>query len=221
MRVLVVEDDPALLKRLKADLAEAGYAVDGAANGQTAEILGDQFPYDVIVLDLGLPGRAGLDVLKNWRRRGNKTPVIILTARGQWNEKVEGFSAGADDYMGKPFHMAELVARIGAVLRRAHGRPAGPLVAGAVSLDEDTQEVRLKDQTHRLTGVEFRLLRYLMLHPGHVLSKAKLTDHVYDLDADQESNVIEVYINRLRQKLGKEAIKTRRGQGYVFEPPPA
>jgi two-component system OmpR family response regulator len=221
MRVLVVEDDPGLLKRLKADLAEAGYAVDGAANGQTAEILGDQFPYDVIVLDLGLPGRAGLDVLKNWRRRGNKTPVIILTARGQWNEKVEGFSAGADDYMGKPFHMAELVARIGAVLRRAHGRPAGPLTAGAVSLAEDTQEVHLKGQTHRLTGVEFRLLRYLMLHPGHVLSKAKLTDHVYDLDADQESNVIEVYINRLRQKLGKEAIKTRRGQGYVFEPPPA
>jgi len=219
VRVLVVEDDSGLLARLKADLAEAGYAVDGAANGQTAEILGDQFPYDVIVLDLGLPGRAGLDVLKNWRRRGNKTPVIVLTARGQWHEKVEGFTAGADDYMGKPFHVAELVARIGAVLRRAHGRPAGPLTAGNVSLDEETQEVTAGAETHRLTGVEFRLLRYLMLHPGHVLSKAKLTDHVYDLDADQESNVIEVYINRLRQKLGKETIKTRRGQGYVFEPP--
>jgi two-component system OmpR family response regulator len=221
MRVLVVEDDPALLKRLKADLSEAGYAVDGAANGQTAEILGDQFPYDAIVLDLGLPGRAGLDVLKNWRRRGNKTPVIILTARGQWHEKVEGFTAGADDYLGKPFHMPELVARLGAVLRRAHGRPAGPLVAGAASLDEETQEVSVGETTHRLTGVEFRLLRYFMLHPGHVLSKARITDHVYDLDADQESNVIEVYINRLRQKLGKDAIKTRRGQGYVFEPPPA
>jgi DNA-binding response OmpR family regulator len=219
VRLLVVEDDAALLKRLKAELADAGYAVDGADNGATAEILGDQFPYDVIVLDLGLPGRAGLDVLKNWRKRGNKTPVVILTARGQWHEKVEGFSAGADDYLGKPFHVAELVARIGAVLRRAHGLPSGPLEAGGVSLNENTQEVTLGGRTHRLTGVEFRLLRYLMMRPGHVLSKGQLAEHVYDLDADQESNVIEVYVNRLRQKLGKEAIQTRRGQGYVFKPP--
>jgi two-component system OmpR family response regulator len=220
VRLLVVEDDAALLKRLKAELSDAGYAVDGADNGATAEILGDQFPYDVIVLDLGLPGRAGLDVLKNWRKRGNKTPVVVLTARGQWHEKVEGFSAGADDYLGKPFHVAELVARIGAVLRRAHGLPSGPLEAGGVSLNENTQEVTLGNKTHRLTGVEFRLLRYLMMRPGHVLSKAQLAEHVYDLDADQESNVIEVYVNRLRQKLGKEAIQTRRGQGYVFQPPP-
>lgn len=220
MRLLVVEDDEALLKRLKADLGEAGYAVDGAGNGVTAELLGDQFDYDVIVLDLGLPGRPGLEVLKNWRRRGNKTPVIVLTARGQWHEKVDGFSAGADDYLAKPFHMAELIARIGAVVRRGHGRPSGPLAAGAVALDEGTQEVTVHGQTHRLTGVEFRLLRYFMLHPHLVLSKGQITDHVYDLDADQESNVIEVYMGRLRQKLGKEAIETRRGQGYVFKPPP-
>lgn len=219
MRLLVVEDDGALLKRLKADLAEAGYAVDGASNGVTAELLGDQFDYDVIVLDLGLPGRPGLEVLKNWRRRGNKTPVVVLTARGQWHEKVDGFSAGADDYLAKPFHMAELIARIGAVVRRAHGRPSGPLTAGAVSLDEGTQEVALHGRTHRLTGVEFRLLRYFMLHPHLVLSKAQITDHVYDLDADQESNVVEVYVGRLRGKLGKNAIQTRRGQGYVFVPP--
>lgn len=219
MRLLVVEDDAALLKRLKDDLTQAGYAVDGASNGASAEILGDQFPYDVIILDLGLPGRSGLDVLRNWRRRGNKTPVIVLTARGQWHEKVEGFTAGADDYLGKPFHMPELIARLGAVARRALGSQAGPLAAGSVALDEATQEVTVHGETHALTGVEFRLLRYFMLHPHHVLSKAQITEHVYDLDADQESNVVEVYVARLRHKLGKDAIQTRRGQGYVFVPP--
>jgi len=219
VRLLVVEDDAALLKRLKADLAEAGYAVDGASNGASAEILGDQFPYDVIILDLGLPGRAGLDVLRNWRRRGNKTPVIVLTARGQWNEKVQGFSAGADDYLAKPFHMQELIARLGAVAKRAHGSQAGPLTAGGVELDEGTQQVTVRGKVHALTGVEFRLLRYFMLHPHLVLSKGQITEHVYDLDADQESNVVEVYVARLRSKLGKDAIQTRRGQGYVFVPP--
>ncbi|MFQ5509043.1 MAG: response regulator transcription factor [Leptospirillia bacterium] len=216
MRVLVVEDDAHLLNALKHDLSEAGYAVDGASNGATAEILGDQFPYDAVVLDLGLPGRAGLDVLKNWRRRGNELPVIILTARGQWQEKVEGFDAGADDYLGKPFHVPELVARLGAVIRRAQGRGPGPLSEGPVSLDEDTQEVTVNGQTHRLTGVEFRLLRALMLNRGRVLSKERLEDHVYDMDAERESNVIEVYVARLRRKIGKTAIETRRGQGYVF-----
>lgn len=218
MRVLVVEDDPALREQLGSDLREAGYAVDGTDNGATAEILGDQFPYDAVVLDLGLPGRAGIDVLKRWRARGNHTPVIILTARGQWHERVDGFNAGADDYLGKPFHMPELVARLGALIRRSQGRTAGPLTVEGIALNEETQEVTAHGRTHKLTGVEFRLLRALMLNRGRVLSKERLEEHVYDLDAERESNVIEVYINRLRNKVGKEAIVTRRGQGYVFGP---
>ena len=216
MRLLVVEDDPDLRARLEADLERAGYAVDVSDNGLSGEILGDSFPFDAVVLDLGLPGRPGLDVLKNWRKRGNNTPVIILTARGQWHEKVDGFSAGADDYLAKPFHMDELVARLGALMKRSQGGVAGPLTVDGVALDEGTQEVSVDGATHRLTGVEFRLLRYLMLNRGRVLSKEKLDEHVYDLDAEKESNVIEVYIRRLRQKIGKDRIQTRRGQGYVF-----
>ncbi|MBI5137952.1 MAG: response regulator transcription factor [Nitrospirae bacterium] len=216
MRVLVVEDDNTLRGELEAGLTRAGYAVDGAANGQVAEIMGDQFPYDAVVLDLGLPGRTGLDVLRNWRRRGNAMPVIILTARGQWHEKVDGFAAGADDYMAKPFHIEELVARMQALLRRSKGGTQGPLERHGVVLHEDTQEVTADGATHRLTGVEFRLLRYLMMNAGRILSKEQLDEHVYDLDAEKESNVIEVYVRRLRQKIGKDRIRTRRGQGYVF-----
>ena len=219
MRVLVVEDDAALQASLKHDLAAAGYAVDATGNGESAEILGDQFPYDAVVLDLGLPGRAGLDVLANWRRRGNETPVIVLTARDQWHEKVDGFNAGADDYLGKPFHVPELVARLGAVIRRSQGRAAGPLVVGDIALNEETRQVSADGQTHSLTGVEFRLLRVLMLNRGRVLSKVRLEEHVYDLDSDKESNVIEVYVRRLRKKIGQKAIETRRGQGYVFVNP--
>lgn len=218
MRLLVAEDDPDLRARLRQALAQAGYAVDVADNGIDAEHLGSVEAYDAIVLDLGLPGRPGLQVLGNWRSRDNRAPVIVLTARGAWHEKVDGFRAGADDYLAKPFHMEELIARIGAVIRRRHDRPGGVLKAGGVTLDEDRRLARREDQEIALTGTEFRLLRYLMLHPGKVVSKTELTEHVYDADSDKDSNVIEVYIKRLRAKLGADLIETRRGQGYVFEP---
>jgi two-component system OmpR family response regulator len=217
MRLLLVEDDAELGPQLKTALQQAGYAVDLATDGLDAEALGDIEPYDLAVLDLGLPKRPGLEVLANWRRRGNRLPVVVLTARGSWQEKVEGFKAGADDYIGKPFQIEELLARIGAVLKRSQGASVGALSLDGLTLDEDKQLVRLADGTEcALTGTEFRLLRYFMLHPGQVLSKTRLTEHVYEYDADRDSNVIEVYINRLRQKIGLERIQTRRGQGYVF-----
>lgn len=218
MRLLIVEDDPALSRKLKDDLMRAGFAVDAVDNGIDGEAMGMEEPYDVIVLDLGLPGRSGLEVLKNWRARGKTTPVIILTARDAWYEKVEGFKAGADDYLGKPFHVEELIARINALIRRLKAQPGGVLTAAGLTLDEERQSVTTADGTvYELTGTEFRLLRYFMLHPGRILSKTRLTEHVYDFDSDKDSNVIEVYVNRLRQKLGKDLIETRRGQGYVFK----
>lgn len=217
MRILVIEDDAVLSERLKKDLGHAGFAVDVANNGVDAEYMGDQEPYDVAVLDLGLPKRSGLEVLRNWRQRGNRIPVIVLTARDAWHEKVEGFKAGADDYLGKPFHVEELLARINALIRRGHGQAAGELRVAGLILNEDRQSVTTETGGEiELTGIEFRLLRYFMLHPGQILSKSRLTEHVYDFDSDKDSNVMEVYINRLRQKLGKELITTRRGQGYVF-----
>ncbi len=217
MRLLLVEDDDELSKRLRHSLEQAGYAVDTAADGIDGEYMGNESVYDAIVLDLGLPGRPGLEVLTHWRGAGNTTPVVILTARDAWHEKVDGFKAGADDYVGKPFHVEELLARLQAVIRRNHGQAAGALRAQGLSLDEDRQEVTTADgEAVTLTGTEFRLLRYFMLHPGHILSKTQLAEHVYDFDSDKDSNVIEVYVNRLRQKLGKDLIHTRRGQGYVF-----
>lgn len=217
MRLLLVEDDPQLGPQLKIALQQAGYAVDLATDGIDAEALGDIEPYDLAVLDLGLPGRPGLTVLEHWRTRNNRLPVVILTARGSWQEKVEGFKAGADDYIGKPFHTEELLVRIGAVLKRSQGATLGKLQVGGITLDEERQLVILPDGSESsLTGTEFRLLRYLMLHPGRVLSKSRLTEHVYEYDGDRDSNVVEVYINRLRQKIGLGRIETRRGQGYVF-----
>lgn len=217
MRLLLVEDDPQLGPQLKTALQQAGYAVDLATDGIDAEALGDIEPYDLAVLDLGLPGRPGLTVLEHWRARNNRLPVVILTARGSWQEKVEGFKAGADDYVGKPFHTEELLVRIGAVLKRSQGATLGKLQVGGITLDEERQLVILPDGSESgLTGTEFRLLRYLMLHPGQVLSKSRLTEHVYEYDGDRDSNVVEVYINRLRQKIGLGRIETRRGQGYVF-----
>ena len=217
MRLLLVEDDPALGPHLQAALQRAGYAVDLSTDGVEAEIQGTLEPYDLIVLDLGLPKRPGLDVLANWRNRGNRTPVVILTARGSWQEKVAGFNAGADDYIGKPFQIEELLARISAVLKRSAGAVSGALQYAHFRLDEQSQTLLFDNgERHDLTGTEFRLLRYLMLHPGHVLSKSALTAHVYEYDEDKDSNVIEVYINRLRQKIGNDLIQTKRGQGYVF-----
>lgn len=217
MRLLLVEDDAALSAQLRSDLERAGFAVDVATNGIDGEALGATEPYDAIVLDLGLPGRPGLEVLSHWRQRGNAVPVVILTARDAWHEKVDGFRAGADDYLGKPFHTEELIARLLAVTRRASAQTAGTLRTLGLTLDERRQTVTdAAGAEHSLTGTEFRLLRYFMLHPGQLLSKSRLTEHVYDYDSDKDSNVIEVYVNRLRQKLGKDIITTYRGQGYMF-----
>jgi two-component system OmpR family response regulator len=217
MRLLLVEDDITLGPELQSSLKQAGFAVDLSVDGIDAEALGDIEPYDLVILDLGLPKKPGLAVLASWRSRGNRVPVVILTARGSWQEKVEGFKAGADDYIGKPFQIEELLARINAVLKRSTGVIVASLQAEGLTLDEDKQELTLQQgQRYSLTGMEFRLLRYFMLHPGQVLSKSKLTEHVYEYDEDKDSNVIEVYVNRLRQKIGPALIQTRRGQGYVF-----
>jgi two-component system, OmpR family, response regulator len=217
MRLLVIEDDVELAAGLHRALTAAGYAVDRADNGIDGEFMGDSEPYDAAVLDLGLPGRSGLEVLRRWRGRGHGLPVIVLTARDAWHERVDGLKAGADDYLGKPFHMEELIARIAALVRRRHGVTAGRLTLEGLTLDEERQQLLTADGAgHSLTATEFRLLRYFMLNPGKVLSKARLTEHVYEYDADRDSNVIEVYINRLRRLVGKDRIQTLRGQGYRF-----
>ena len=217
MRLLLVEDDNDLAVTLKKDLQAAGYAVDIAGDGVVAEYLGNEMIYDVAVLDLGLPQRSGMEVLKNWRTNNNHLPVLVLTGRNAWHERVDGFKSGADDYLGKPFHVEELLARLTALLHRSSRQPGGALKVDGLLLDEKQQTVTTHDgQTHTLTGMEFRLLRYFLLNPGHVLSKSQLADHLYDFDSDKDSNVIEVYVRRLRQLLGKERIETRRGQGYIF-----
>ncbi|MDH5802345.1 MAG: response regulator transcription factor, partial [Gammaproteobacteria bacterium] len=214
MRLLLVEDDPELGPTLKDRLDKAGFAVDLADNGKEGEILGKIEPYDVVVLDLGLPQKSGLEVLQSWRTNQVHTPVVILTARDAWHEKVDGFKAGADDYVGKPFHVEELLARINAVLKRSHKHSGVLLQSNGIVLDEETQDVTLNNgEKLQLTGTEFRLLRYMMLNPNKVLSKSRLTEHVYEMDADKDSNVIEVYVKRLRNKLGKEFISICRGQG--------
>jgi DNA-binding response OmpR family regulator len=219
MRLLLVEDDRNLVNILKKDLERAGYAVDVAYDGAEAEYLGNEGIYTLVVLDLGLPIKNGLDVLRNWRSRGNNVPVLILTARDAWYEKVDGFKAGADDYLAKPFHIEELLARINALIHRANQQPAGNLLrVGGLQLDEERQQAILESgERVELTGTEFKLLRLFLLNPGRVLSKSTLTEQVYDFDSDKDSNVIEVYLNHLRRKLGKHRFETRRGQGYVFK----
>ena len=222
MRLLLVEDDPLLAATLRQDLEREGYAVDLADNGIDAEYLGEVEPYDLVVLDLGLPGRPGLEVLANWRSRGNRVPVLILTARDAWHERVAGFKAGSDDYLGKPFHTEELLVRVNALLRRSHDMPGQRLHAGDFELDEERQQLRMADGSQvALTGTEFRLLRYFMLNPGKLLSKSRLTEHVYEQSFDRDSNLIEVYVRRLRDKLGRDRIVTRRGQGYLFVADPS
>lgn len=217
MRLLLVEDDLLLGESLQKQLSKAGYATDWVRDGLQAQAMGEIEPYDVAVLDLGLPSRPGLQVLQHWRSKGLSLPVLVLTARGTWQEKVEGFESGADDYLQKPFIVEELLARISAVLRRAVGKAPAALAFEDLALDENTQAVRVKGgESQMLTGTEFRLLRYFMLHPGQVLSKSRLTEHVYEYDADKDSNVIEVYVTRLRKRIGADRIQTRKGQGYVF-----
>ena len=218
MRLLLIEDDKELVKGLKKQLKMAGYAVDVANDGVKGEYLGDMVSYGLVVLDIGLPGCNGLDVVRHWRNKGNKTPVLILTARDAWYEKVEGFRAGADDYLSKPFHVEELIARIKALIHRAYLQPGGVLKVGCLELDEERQRVKINQgESIMLTGIEFKLLRYFMLNPGRILRKSILVDHIYDFDTDKESNIIEVYVNHLRRKLGKHRFDTHRGQGYVFK----
>jgi len=217
MRLLLAEDDAELVEHLKPALVQAGFAVDHADNGVDAEYLGDEEPYDAVVLDLGLPRRPGLDVLAHWRSRDNRVPVLILTARGAWHERVDGFKAGADDYLGKPFHVEELLVRLQALIRRSGDRPGPVIRTAGLALDEERQQVGLPDgRTIELTGTEFRLLRYFMLNPERILSKTRLTEHVYDQEFERDSNLIEVYVRRLREKIGKRHIRTLRGQGYLF-----
>jgi two-component system, OmpR family, response regulator len=220
LRLLLAEDDPELSARLGRYLGRQGFAVDSCTDGVETEFSGHEIAYDVIVLDLGLPKRPGLEVLANWRKAGVKTPVLILTARDTWQEKVQGLQQGADDYLTKPFNEEELLARLQALIRRNTGTVGETLSIKDWVLDEATQSVSREGERWELTGMEFRLLRYFMLHPGRILSKSRLTEHVYEQDADKDSNVIEVYVNRLRQKLGNEVITTKRGQGYVFGKPP-
>ncbi|MEN8166938.1 MAG: response regulator transcription factor [Pseudomonadota bacterium] len=217
MRLLLVEDDKLLATTLQKELECEGFAIDRADNGVDAEYMGEVEPYDIVVLDLGLPRKPGLEVLRYWRQQGNRVPVIILTARDAWHERVDGFKAGADDYLGKPFHVEELIARILALVRRSHDMPGESLRISGLELDEERQQVKLPNgEILSLTGTEFRLLRYFMLNPGRILSKTRLTEHVYEQDFDRDSNLIEVYVRRLRDKLGKERIQTKRGQGYIF-----
>ncbi|MCB1792762.1 MAG: response regulator transcription factor [Gammaproteobacteria bacterium] len=221
MRLLLVEDDAELAAGVASDLRAEGFAVDISNDGIDAEFLGREQAYDAIILDLGLPGRPGLDVLQHWRADGLGTPVLILTARDSWSERVQGLKAGADDYLGKPFHIEELIARVQALLRRSTGRASARLEVAGLGLDEERQLViGSEGEEIALTATEFRLLRYLMSHPDRVLSKSRLTDHVYESDSDRDSNVLEVYIRRLRDKIGRERIETRRGQGYVFRSAP-
>lgn len=218
MRLLLVEDDHDLVTALSKPLKDAGYAVDVATDGIEAEYLGNENIYDIAILDLGLPKRNGLEVLANWRKAENTLPVIILTARDTWQERVDGFKAGADDYLGKPFHIEELLARITALLHRSSQSTTTGLKSGTLTLDEEKQMVTNDNgKSHQLTGTEFRLLRYFLLHSEQLLSKTQLTDHIYSQDSDKDSNVIEAYIKRLRKILGKERIETRRGQGYIFK----
>ena len=214
MRILLAEDDPDLSRQLKLALADADYAVDHAADGEEAAFLGETEPYDAIVLDLGLPKIDGASVLEGWRRAKVATPVLILTARGAWSDKVAGFDAGADDYLTKPFHTEELLARLRALLRRSAGHAAPNLSCGALRLDPRAARASVGGEPVRLTSLEYRMLHYLIMHRERVISRTELVEHLYDQDFDRDSNTIEVFVGRLRKKIGPDRVETVRGLGY-------
>ena len=214
MRVLVVEDEPLLAQRLAKALGDAGYAVDQAADGERADFLAQTERYDAVVLDLGLPKIDGLTLLRSWRAGGVATPVLVLTARGSWHEKVEGIDGGADDYMAKPFRMEEVLARLRALIRRASGQAAPELTCGAVTLDPRSSRVTRDGAPVKLSAHEFRVLSYLMHHQGKVVAQSELVEHVYAQGFDRDSNTIEVFVARLRRKVGDDLIETVRGLGY-------
>ncbi|WP_127090114.1 response regulator transcription factor [Aquabacter cavernae] len=218
MRLLVIEDDPDLNRQLATALGDAGYAVDAAFDGEEGLHLGDTEPYDAVILDIGLPKMDGISVLENWRRANRTMPVLILTARDRWSDKVQGFDAGADDYVAKPFHMEEVLARLRALLRRATGHASSELTCGPVRLDTRSGRVSVNGTPVKLTSHEYRLLAYLMHHVGRVVSRAELVEHLYDQDFDRDSNTIEVFVGRLRKKLDSDVIQTVRGLGYMLAP---
>jgi two-component system OmpR family response regulator len=219
VRLLVVEDDKDLNRQIVTALENAGYAVDKAFDGEEGLYLGEAEPYDAVILDLGLPKVDGVAVLQGWRRAGKTMPVLILTARDRWSDKVSGFDAGADDYVVKPFHIEELLARVRALLRRAAGHATSELVCGPVRLDTRASRVVVDGNPVKLTSHEYRLLSYLMHHQGRVVSRTELVEHLYDQDFDRDSNTIEVFVGRLRKKLGVDIIETVRGLGYIAAAP--
>ena len=219
MRVLVVEDDADLNRQISTALTDAGYVVDKAHDGEEGHYLGDTAPYDAVILDLGLPVLDGVSVLEKWRRAGRKMPVLILTARDRWSDKVAGFDAGADDYVTKPFHMEEILARVRALVRRSAGQASSELTCGPVSLDTKGARVLVNGMAVKLTSLEYRLLEYLMMHMGKVVSRTELVEHLYDQDFDRDSNTVEVFVGRLRKKLGVDVLHTIRGMGYCVQPP--
>jgi len=214
VRVLVAEDELLLSQQVARALQNAGYVVDCAADGERADFLGQTEQYDVIILDLGLPSVDGLTVLRRWRDAGLTVPVIVLTARGSWHEKVLGIDSGADDYVSKPFRMEELLARLRGLIRRAAGHAKPSLMAGSVTLDARLAKVTLNGSAVKLTSHEFRVLSYLMHHRGRIVSQSELTEHIYAQACDRDSNTVEVFIARLRRKLGSTFIETVRGMGY-------
>ena len=214
MRLLVVEDDPNLQKQIQEALDDAGYIVDAAKDGEEGHYLGDTEPYDAIILDLGLPKIDGLTVLEKWRNSKKKFPVLILTARDRWSEKVSGFDAGADDYLTKPFQMEELLARLRALIRRSAGHATSDIEFGPLKLETKSNKVYVDGKKLKLTSHEYKIIEYFLHHQEKVISRTELTEHIYDQDFDRDSNTIEVFIGRLRKKLGLDIIKTERGYGY-------
>ena len=214
MRILVVEDDPDLNRQLTEALKTAGYVVDSAKDGEDGHFLGDTEPYDAVVLDIGLPRMDGISVLEAWRRAGRKMPVLILTARDRWSDKVAGIDAGADDYVAKPFHIEEVLARIRALVRRAAGHATNEIECGPVRIDTKSGRVTVDGNPVKLTAHEYKVLEYLMHHRDRVVSRTELIEHLYDQDFDRDSNTIEVFVGRLRKKVSGELIETVRGLGY-------
>jgi two-component system OmpR family response regulator len=221
MRLLVVEDDRDLNRQIVAALEQAGYVVDKAFDGEEGQFLGETEPYDAVILDLGLPVRDGSSVLNAWREAGKTMPVLILTARDRWSDKVNAFDSGADDYVTKPFHIEEILARVRALLRRATGHAKSELVCGPVVLDTKNGRVTVDGNPVRLTSHEYRLIAYLMHHQGRIISRSEIIEHLYDQDFDRDSNTIEVFVGRIRKKLGIDIIETVRGLGYRLELPQA
>jgi len=221
MRILLVEDDTDLQRLLKKALEDAGYVVDSAADGEEGHFLGDTEPYDAVVLDLGLPKLDGVTVLERWRKAGRDMPVLILTARDRWSDKVAGFDAGADDYVAKPFYTEELLARLRALLRRAAGLASSEIEIGPLRIDTRASRVTLDGNPVKLTSLEYRLLAYLAHHKGRVVSRTELVEHLYDQDFDRDSNTIEVFVGRLRKKIDANLIHTVRGLGYSLDVPEA